>query len=386
MNKTAIKQISKTLEEIMSLRGISAKELAAKSGVSYSSLIPILSGSRDFGVSKLIALTNALGCSPDAILAGTYPHSSKDKHPSKTRNEPKFLVAFVSAVAITYCMIYDVSTNNTTINSLQFPLRCGQDPDTFLDEIINSVNQLTKPLIKNINLKDFAVYLSVQQYCRTGNRKKIQKLGNFAFHTFIMEPDAITNHKALFSQQNGICITINYGDAITYSVDNSRHIIKHQGYGFPISDIAGNYWIGCEAIKHALNVKEGIEQRSLLSDKILAHFNNNKDLLSEYTMINPEKAYLEASNTALELLHFKKKSYEIIKKSANLIKRRVTYIDKKTNEQLPIIITGDLAHAYENFFQKNRLLSLQDSYDKILLNYGISELKKLLQTNKANNT
>ena len=65
--------ISRIMEEKDDIENL--KSLSEISSISYPSLTPILQGTRDFGVTKLIELSNALNCDPndkeDATLASS---------------------------------------------------------------------------------------------------------------------------------------------------------------------------------------------------------------------------------------------------------------------------------------------------------------------------
>ncbi len=380
MNRAKLKKLSEIIEQLMATKELSAKKLAKKSNISYSTLIPIINGSRDCGVLKLAALAEALDCTPNTLLKGIY---SEKRHRIPDGLQTKYLAAFISVISATYCMFYDIETQEAVTTVLQFPIRCGQGVEEFLGHITSSLQKLSKDFDKKIDNKEVAVFVSVQQYGRAINRGKIQKKGNHYFSKFIIESDAATNYRGLFGRENGICITINDGNIIAYSTDKGKNIIKLQGYGFPISDMAGNFWIGCEAIKHVINVKEGIEDSSLLSDKILATFNDDINYLSEYTMTNMGKSYTTASSIVKELMYQKQKSYEIVTKSANLLMQRIKLIDNQTKTKLPICVSGDLAYIYESFIPEDRLRKFKNNHNTILLNYGIDFLKKTISAEKA---
>ena len=376
MKRTTLEKISATLKQTMLAKDISVKELAKRSGISYSSLAPILNGSRDFGVSKLVDIANALECNPDILLAGLL-NESKNKILLEP-TAPEHIAVFISVIPVTYCRVYEVETKKETTSVLHFPLRCSQDPDEFLYHISIAIQNLSGKLTKNINHKDTAVFLSVQQYEITTNRKKTQHKGDQYFHKFVMESDAITNYRALIGDQNGICVTINDGDAIIYSTDKGKSFTKLQGYGFPISDSAGNCWLGCEALKHAVDVKGGVEPSTPLSDKVLALFNDDLDLLSEYTLTNPDSSYIKASAIVKELAHMRGKAYEIVKHSYESLRKRIAVIDKETKTKLPIAVAGGLTHIYESFFPNDRIMKFSGRHNTILLDYGIKTMQQAL--------
>lgn len=376
MKRTILRKVSSSIEKTMLQKNISPKELAQKSRISYSSLIPIINGARDFGISKLIAIANALGCTPDKLLSDLISVSN-DIASEKKNISPKYLISFVSVISVTYCMFYEVSSKNKITTVLKFSLGCGQDPDEFLDRLITYTQEiLLKEFKQAVTSKDLAIFVSVQQYEWALNRAKIQQKGEDLFAKFIVESDAITSYHTIFHNKNGILITINDGDSIAYSITNGNDIIKIQGYGFPISDIAGNHWIGCEAIRHVINVKEGIEISSLLSDKILALFNDDLYYLSESLVKEPENVYSKASSIVKELLSEEHTSFEIVKKSASLLFNRIKILDNQLKIKLPIALTGDLANLYKGFFPKNRIIKYHDKASTSALNYGINYLQK----------
>ncbi|MCK4608310.1 MAG: helix-turn-helix domain-containing protein [Gammaproteobacteria bacterium] len=374
MKDFTLRKLSENLEKTMSSKKIDAKELAKISGVGYSSLTPILNGSRDFGVSKLIAIANALGCGADELLNGLI---SKKKEDPNSISTPKYIAVFISVIAVTYGILYEIESNNKITSVLPFPLRCGQEPNELLDHMVTSIQKLAKEVTTKIDNGDIAVFVSVQQYGRATNRKKIQQKGDKVFAKFVMEADSMANHKALLSKKNGICISINDGNIITYSNDSGKTVNKLQGYGFPTSDVAGNYWLGCEAIKYAIKVKDGLDESSLLSDKVLALFNDDVVLLQESIAEKPEATYLKASQIVKELTYEQEQSRIIIQKSADLLMESIRVIDRKTKTKLPIVITGDLAYLYNKFLPSVRITTHKSRHSTILLNYGLAVMNRI---------
>ena len=380
MKKITVKKLAEQLNKVMSTKNITPKELAKKAKISYSSLMPILNGARECGVSKLVDIANALGCAPDMLLKGSVSKSGK-LNAENAYTPPKYLAVFISIVRVTYCMLYESSSNNSLEAVLPFPLRCGDEADFFLENILGALEKFSKDLNTNIHPKEVAVFASAQQYGRKINREKIQNKGGGLFSLFLLEWDAITNHEAFIGKRNGICVTINTGDIITYSADHGKTITPLQGFGFPISDVAGNYWIGCEAIKHAIHVKENREVPSLISDRLLALFNDDIFYLGACTMEDSNTVYSAASNIVKEFVHYQPKANEIIKKSFDLLFSDIKIIDKRVKKKLPIFLSGELAYLYESFFPKERLFPLNKPQSAILLQHGLNKLKVQLSSN-----
>lgn len=363
MKQAILRKLPEALEKQMRAKEVTPKELAQKSRISYSSLMPILSGSRECSISKLVALADALECTPDDLLEGLYVSASSNSKSLKTK-EPKFLLVFISIIRVTYCILYDIESNTTVETVMQFPLRCGDETEFFLDNVISTLDKLSRDLHKPVNPREVAILASVQQYGRKINRGKIQDKGDRFFLKFYLESDAVTNYDAFIGNDNGICVTINSGSIITYSIDGGKTIVPLQGFGFPISDIAGNYWIGCEAIRHAISVKERREPASLISDRLLALYNDDINYLCASTMENPNAVYLKASYIVKEFILHESKAQEI---------------DKKTKSKMPIFVSGELAYLYESFFPKDRLISVEERQSILLLKHGLMKLKGLLK-------
>ncbi len=380
MKQIVLKKLHKKILQVMQERGLSARDLAQKSKIPYTTLMSILHGISDTSVSNFSAICEGLGVTADTLLEGIIEVKSgaaKDK----TGRSPKFLIVLISIVKVTYCMLYDIAADKAVNAVLDFPLRCGDEADFFIDNVVAAVEQLSKELNHPVAIKDVAVFASVQQFGRKPSREKIQNKGSKLFCRFYLESDAVTNHDAFFGSKNGICVTINTGDIITYSLDGGKTIHALQGYGFPISDSAGNYWIGCEAIKHVLNVLQGEEPSTLVSDRILAQYNNDINFLSRVANETPQEAYLKASSVVKEFFAHQDKARDIVKQSFELLYEEVRFIDKKTNTHLPIVITGELAYLYEGFFDKKRLVKMEGQQSAILLAHGLTKLKQLVSDN-----
>lgn len=382
MKKTILRKTSTALEKIMQTKGITPKMLSQKTKIGYSTLAPIIKGHRDFGITKLVAIAEALECSPDVILNNKPINSLVEL--KRPQSIPKYLAIFISFSSVTHCMVYETDTSNKKTGVFKFALACGQNHEDFIDRISTSIQNMISPNPTNsVKTNDIGVFVSVQQFEWSTNRSKIQQYGNRAFAYFIIESDAITNYRALFGEKKGIVVTINDGDGITYCPSDRKDIIKLQGYGFPLSDVAGTCWIGCEAIKYAISVKEGIETSSPLSDRVLALFNNDLFSVSENIHDDADNIYAKAASTVRELLFEDRKAHDVIKQSANLLLQRIQLLDVKLKIKLPIALAGELANMYKNFFPSERLVELKNKLSDHLLNHGLKFLLKILREDKS---
>jgi N-acetylglucosamine kinase-like BadF-type ATPase/DNA-binding Xre family transcriptional regulator len=378
VSKNIARNISKLLED--KANNMSSKELAEKSGINYSTLAPILRGERDFRVSNLISLADALKVSPNDLLSGLFnEHATALSRSIKNATQPDFFVSFITDVGLTHYRIIDNNTGKIESNVCPFSLYCTTDPNLFFEQIDNSIYQI----YDEINLQNVAIYVSVLAYEHVVGRNKIENILSKKFGSYILEPDWEPSHKTLLSHKNGILITVNDGYAISYSIDNCKTINKIQGYSFPISDEAGNFWLGCEAIKHAIKVKEGIDNRSMLSDKILSLVNSDLNLLATMAYDHQREFFVEVAGLVKELANKKDKAYQLIKTSFNNIWEHVKRIDLEIGQELPVCISGGLAYLYEEFIPKKRLISVD--FENIIndeLNLSISMLQSRFGNNK----
>jgi N-acetylglucosamine kinase-like BadF-type ATPase len=271
-----------------------------------------------------------------------------------------------------------VETKKDEVRLFPFSLFCASDVAINMHHIRSAVLDMCG---KNVAFDQVHVYISVLGYEHVDGRKRMLNYGEAEFGGFIMEPDWKTLHNSIFGKKNGVLITINDGYIVSYSTDQSQTIHKLQGYSFPISDEAGNIWLGSEALKHAINVKEGLEKRTLLSDKILSMVNSDIDLLATKTFEKPRETYLEVSTIVKELALREKKSHELIQQAFDNIWLRVSFIDKEIGQELPIALAGDLAYLYEEFIPKGRLVKTDLINETESFNYA----KNLLQAKAKQN-
>lgn len=356
MSENLFKVIGENIGEIMdeSHADLTAKELAERSNISYSTLAPILRGERDFRISSLIALTEALGTSPNELLHGLYKPGAMYLH-NQCVYPPKYYAIFLTDVGLTYCKIFNLENNESEIKLFPFSLFCTKDHKQTIEQIKSAINDM----IGEINFSEIFLYLSVLAYEHVDGRLRLIEDLRKTFATYIIEPDWMPIHHSSLQDNNGIVITINNGYVISYSHDHGKTINKVQGYSFPISDEAGNLWLGCEAIKHAINVKEGVEPRSMLSDKVLSLVNSDLNLLATKAFDYPHQFFIEVAAIVKELSNKKDKAYLIVKKGFDNIWERINGIDEKSEKLLPVYLAGALAYLYEEFIPKERLVNVE---------------------------
>jgi N-acetylglucosamine kinase-like BadF-type ATPase/DNA-binding Xre family transcriptional regulator len=371
MSENIFKGIRENINDIMEENHVdlTPKKLAEKSNISYSTLAPILRGERDFRISNLIALTQALNTSPNELLQGLYkPQSKRFNNPDI--NSPKYYVILVTGFGLTYCRLIN-QTDHTIENTIyQFPLACTDEPNHAIDKI----KMIISKFHQEIEYEDTFLYISILGCEHVFGREHIRNHLNKVFDHVILEPDWMPIFSSQLINQKGILISVSNGATIVYS-NKEGDITKLQGYSFPISDEGGNLWLGCEAIKHAINVKEGVESRSMLSDKILSLVNSDLNLLATKAYDTPYEFFVEVSTIVKELSTKKDMAYQIVKRGFEKLWGRIKGIDEKSGESLPVYLAGSLAYIYEDFVPKDRLVHVD--FENIIENQLEYAHKKL---------
>lgn len=372
MFNSDVRTVSKNISELMG--DMSVKDLSDKSGIPYSTLVPIIKGERDFGISKLICIAKALDISIEALFSGTHTLTAQYSSPIVKKPNIKYLTAFLTNNTSTRCAILNLVTNEQSISLFPFPIFCANNQHNTIDTLKSCIK---KQLAKEdaLDFSEIAAYSSAISYEHVIGREKLDREGRRNFGLYLLEPDWMPTFHALYPDQNGILITINDGIAIAYSNDNGKTVGKHQGYTFPISDEAGGIWLGCQALRHAINVAEGIEDRSMLSDRVLSVFNSDLNLLSTKVFDNPRDTYIEMSNIVRSLAHRKQKSYSLIKQSFENIWTHIEALDKKLGLKLPIKLSGDLSDIYEEFIPVERFQGSNYRKETDEISYAFKILK-----------
>jgi len=380
MTDLKVQTISKNI--LSAMGEMTVKELAEKSGIVYSTLLPIIKGERDFGITKLLKIAEALNIGIEELLNGTYVVSNEkiSTLPAKAR----YLATFITNNRSTRCCILDTEKNTSTSTQsgtkktgyLLLPTYCTNSPQNTIDAFKRYIKQLLNT--DNQNFAEVAVYATALSCEHVTGKEKLINIGKRSFGVFILEPDWMATYKTLYPKENGILITINDGYAISYSTNHGKTINKHQGYSFPMSDEAGATWLGYQAVRHAINVAEGVEKQSRLSDHILGLYNSDLNLLATTVYDDARDTCAEMANIVKALAVKKEKSYELIVQSFNNIWEHIQVLDKRIGKSLPIKLSGEMADIYEDFIPKRRFAGSNRKHETEEFEYGFNTLKTKL--------
>ncbi|ODN41210.1 hypothetical protein [Piscirickettsia litoralis] len=369
MTKRQLKRIADNIVFLMNNCSppMSKQNLADKSKVSYPTLTPILQGKRDFGVTKLIQISEALNTTPAEILNKTYAPPKLEK----TLNDAKYLATFISTSSVTFCSLLKKGNKRCSKSTSEFTISCSHDPFEIIDNLKSAITSIDE----NIDMQDVAVFISIQEYEFRKQREELKKIANNEFCYAIIEADWKSDYLAHFKGRNGICVTINDGLSISHSTNQGETIKKTQGLGFPIADEGGNLWLGWQAIRHSIEAKEGVVKPTKLSNKILAMFNSDLSEMSEEISKSPNRIYIEASSTLKEMLYRQEPiAKSIVKNGFDKIFRKISEIDKITKQKMPICLSGDVSYLYEDLLPQERIYEPTKAREELLKTHGMSML------------
>ncbi|APS64827.1 helix-turn-helix domain-containing protein [Piscirickettsia salmonis] len=112
---------------------INKQQLADKANISYPTLVPILQGVRDFGITKLINIAEALNVSPNEILNKTYTESKTTS--GKLGDNIEYYGIFISSADSTYFYFYNKITDETSYFVTEFIISCSLNYIDIVDNI-----------------------------------------------------------------------------------------------------------------------------------------------------------------------------------------------------------------------------------------------------------
>ena len=271
----------------------------------------------------------------------------------------KYLITFLNNFRFSYVQVYNTSTNESQFVEIPYAIVCTHEPTVIIDKVLDAINGL----VGNESPENISFYSSVLAFEFTPRREALMKLGKETFAEFIIEPDWLNIHRSNLANRSAILLILTNGFSVSYSDDDGETINSmHSGYGFPLSDEAGDVWLGRDALVHALHVQEGIEERTLLSDKILAGYQFDADSIVIHIYENYIDTYLQAANVVKELAGHTEKATEMMQNSYSNIRKYIARIDELAGKKLPIYLAGDFSYLYKDFIPKDRLNTIDYEY------------------------
>ena len=107
-----------------------------------------------------------------------------------------------------------------------------------------------------------------------------QTKANMPFRNCIIETDAVTSLEGAIGSADGAVAIIGTGSVFIYRVNGKIKTVG--GWGYMIGDLGSGSRLGRELLQESLLVFDGIHDGSDLTQKVLAHFNNDPNIMVEY--------------------------------------------------------------------------------------------------------
>lgn len=107
-----------------------------------------------------------------------------------------------------------------------------------------------------------------------------QTKANMPFRNCIIETDAVTSLEGAIGSADGAVAIIGTGSVFIYRVKGEIRTVG--GWGYMIGDLGSGSRLGRELLQESLLVFDRIHDGSDLTQKVLAHFNNDPNIMVEY--------------------------------------------------------------------------------------------------------
>ena len=147
---------------------------------------------------------------------------------------------------------------------------------------------------------------------------------------------------------------------VSLSYMHQGHLRKLGGWGFPIYDMGGEYWLGLMAVRHTIEAQEGFQASSALSRSILSKYDMRLEKLIEFCIkshIGPNM-YCQFSD---QLLHAyfsgDSAAKAILTEGFSYVSRAIDKVDQTIGIKASISLNGSLAPLYKPFLESSRLIS-----------------------------
>ena len=187
-------------------------------------------------------------------------------------------------------------------------------------------------------------------------------------------------YRANFSEGEGILLYAGTG-SVAFAIDNLSNSHQIGGWGYLLGDEGAGYWIGREAIRHAMfdiETKAEFEPKSLTSE--ILDVIGGKDWSSVKSFVYSQERSVIASlsklvNTSAEAGDVD--AIRIIRKAAGHLAYLVRRMDESlAGGSLPVKFTGGISHSAILYQELNQVLPKRISLSTIDIAHRAAELAR----------
>ena len=387
-------QIVKNINNAVAKSKLSKNALAQKSGLPISTLNRILSGERNFTVDKMIPIARALNLNLSEIFLGIETKNS-DMNTEVAQAKKRLRVGIMSLRKRRITCIKDDS-NIIGISELSGDLDLAEPLSSLFESIESSIgtalqnsdmpqykelskSEITQPtFLNNIDIK-----LVTQSYEFMDKRKNFLYKANQIFSSALHLPDWQITYLSDFHDSDGISLVVDKG--VSLSIKREGRLEKIGGWKFPTYDLGGENWLGNEAVKHTIEVYEGLDKASKLSSDILAMFNGKIEKIVEtcFQGVRDTDIFCRFAEILIRCFYQgDKKAITIISQGINKVNLLIAAADKKLKTKPKISINGSLSDIYLKYIDHDRIAEATDNKAKVSLLTEIT--KPYLKDNGVN--
>ena len=222
------------------------------------------------------------------------------------------------------------------------------------------------------------IYMGITGVVHDGSiERHLQKY--FAAPSIVVS-DIELAYRANFVEGNGILLYAGTG-SVAYAIDEKGEIHQIGGWGYLLGDEGAGYWIGREAIRHALYLIEskGNASPGSLGDLILKEINANDWNSVKSFVYSQDRSAIAALSRVVDQAASKgdKSAIEIINRAAGYLAELIDRIDQSLlRKSLPIKFTGGISSSVSLYRELEKFLRMRVSISTVDIAVRAAELAR----------
>jgi N-acetylglucosamine kinase-like BadF-type ATPase len=240
--------------------------------------------------------------------------------------------------------------------------------DSVLDEIEKGIS----------GKKVDRIYMGITGVVHDGSIEKyLQKY--FAAPSIVVS-DIELAYRANFIEGNGILLYAGTG-SVAYAIDEKGEIHQIGGWGYLLGDEGAGYWIGREAIRHALYLIESksVASPGSLGALILKEINANDWNSVKGFVYSQDRSAVAALSRIVDQAALKgdKSAIEILNKAAGHLADLIDRTDRNLlRKSLPIKFTGGISSSVSLYRELEKFLRMRVSISTVDIAHRAAELAR----------
>lgn len=358
--------IARNIARIVNQQSLTNIAFAKRCKISTGMANKILNAKVSITVAILYNIAEGLGVPLKVILKDIVV---KDADEIVVSTEPANIYCGILSIGDRrLCAIASEDGKNDFLSMQEFDgsIVLTDSPSVIIQTIKKSINTLYGKTIKDFKKVNIAVVAHCYELEEA--LRKFTSSAQKHFANVVVLPDWKATYRAAFGNKDGISLVVDKGISIAYQ--HNGDIKKYGGWGFPIYDLGGEYWLGMMSVRHTIEVEEGFSEKSLLSREIIAKHGGKLETLIEECIRNNRNPDIYSIFCDMLMHAYANnctKAKSIFAEGFSYIERALNAIDTKMGRKNKISINGSLAGVYSQHIEESRRLSPVD--DEVKLAY-----------------